>query len=383
MGLMKRVLSESPEDSKRNVARSAESVVRLRSEVRIPPEIQEPGEGHAVEGTGDVKNGQIQGQLPDDFDDAADPLYPDQATKAILQEILNLPATIEGPSHLFSILSRSLQIRKGALLLPDPDERLFVPWTITGFDTTTQRRLRIPEDDLRELFADRSYGIVFFVGEDRRKVKGFFSNREFTVLDTVVLARFLHDGQSLGILILADTPFFGLDPTILRVVWSAFEASASELLYRCREERISRIMSPLLFTQDKIVPMANEALSTEGAAEVGLTFVVVDPAESVDTIASVTLGTDRYRIQQDFLRVLNSLLAGLGSVFVTDENHMVLMHAVRAEDDAQFDNELLMHQVTNKMRAVFGCDAFPEQIRCRIVRFPAESSDIEELAGSL
>lgn len=400
MGLMKRVLTETPPSD----SPTAKPAAAGRTVARGPRPTASDGDATAAESARAASRGvatapptppeqpirtATTGMLPARNAGAgqADPdellIEPEIATNMILRELQSLPATIEAPAHVFGVLKRNLGIKKGALLLPDPDERLFVPWTVTGFDLTTQRHLHIPEIDAKAFFPQFPFRLQYFSADALPRVRRYFSNREFSVLETVVLAPFCYDDRLLAILCIADTPFFRLDRAILSVVFSAFEKPVSELLYRCRDQRIARIQLPLLFSMDQLVPMANEAVSELPGKEPHLLFFVFDPASAVEAIGRFTQDTDTYRIRQDFLRILNTLLAGLGRVFITPDNRMILMFAESVDETNHLDVELLIHQITNRMREVFGREAMSDQIQYRIAHFPEDTTDLEALAGTL
>ncbi|WP_455383501.1 hypothetical protein [Salinispira pacifica] len=311
------------------------------------------------------------------------PLHPEMVTRMVLRELGEIPVTIESAAHLFAMLKRNLLLRKAALLLPDPEESMFVPWSITGFDITTQRRLHIPEETAYTLFSNRVPLMLLFEGDEMRPLEPYFSVREFSALKRLVFCSFFYEARLLAILVIADTPFFGLDPTILQVMYSAFEEGISSLLFRSREERIARIQLPLLFAFDQLSPMAHEALNQAGKGDASILFMEVDPEPAVVRILERTRETDRYRVRQDVLRILNTLLAGLGKVFTLPRHRLLLMRTELDGDTGQLDVDLLSHQLNERLKRFFseltdGDDA----VTCRVVEYPTDSADLEELTAS-
>lgn len=310
-------------------------------------------------------------------------IHPEMVTRMILRELNEIPVTIEAPAHIFAMLKRNLTLQKAALLLPDPDESMYVPWSITGFDITTQRRLHIPEETAYELFTNRVPLMLLFNGQETRELQSYFSVREFTALDRVVLCSFFYEAKLLAVLVVTETPFFTLEPTILQVMYSAFEEGVSTLLYRSRDERISRIQLPLLFAHDQLLSMAQESLSVEQTPDSAILFLEFDAEPAVACITDLARETDRYRVRQDVLRILNTLLAGLGQVFTLSRHRLLLMRTEIEANSHLLDVELLVHQINERLRQYFaeleGSDA---AVTCRLVAYPKDTADLEALTAS-
>ncbi|HUX12807.1 MAG TPA: hypothetical protein VMW87_07240, partial [Spirochaetia bacterium] len=241
-------------------------------------------------------------------DEQTIPIRPEMITRLVLRELNDIPASIEAPAHIFAMLKRNLTLRKAALLLPDPEEQVYVPWTITGFDMTTQRRLHISEETAYELFPNRVPLMLLFSGEETHRLENCFSVREFGSIERIVLCSFFYEARLLAILVITETPFFALDPTILQVMYSAFEDGISGLLFRTRDERISRIQLPLLFTYEQLLPMAHEALRADPDRQPDILFLQFNPEAAVVGILEQARESDEYRVRQDVLRILNTLI---------------------------------------------------------------------------
>ncbi len=310
-------------------------------------------------------------------------IHPEMVTRMILRELSEIPVTIEAPAHIFAMLKRNLMLRKAALLLPDPDESMYVPWSITGFDITTQRRLHIPEQAAYELFNNRVPLMLHFNGPEMEELQSYFSVREYTAFDKLVLCSFFYEAKLLAILAIAEAPFLALDPTILQVMYSAFEEGVSTLLYRSRDERIARIQLPLLFAHDQLLPMAQESLTADKVPDASILFLEFDPEPSVAAIADLARETDRYRVRQDVLRILNTLLSGLGKVFTLPRHRLLLMRTEIEGDSHLLDVELLTHQINERLRQYFAeLDGSDATVTCRLVAYPRDTADLEALTAS-
>ena len=311
-------------------------------------------------------------------------LRPEVVIRSMLDELQTIQPSLEAPAHVFAVLKRNLLLTKAAILLPDPDERTFVPWSLSGFDVTTQRRLHIPEDSAYSLFPRRTASFLLLSGDELQPIEQYLSVREFTTADSVVLAPFFHEAKLLAILVIAETPFFELDHTILQVMYSASEDKIASLLFNSRDTRISHIQLPLLFSHDQLPAMAQEALREHTGEDITLLMLQLSADRAVEGIATHARETDRYRITQDVTRLVNTMISGLGTVFLYPEHRLVLLRLERGGNERRLDVELLLHQMGCRLRDCFGELQKQEVIlEHRLLRYPADSADLEELTGSL
>jgi hypothetical protein len=319
-----------------------------------------------------------------DAEDGNPGLRPELVTRAILRELADIVPTIESPAHVFAMLKRNLNLSKAALLLPDPDERTYVPWSLTGFDVTTQRRLHIPEDTAYSLFSSRVPLFLVLSGIELKSLEPYFSVREYTSAKDIGLAAFFYEAKLLAILVIGETPYFNLDHTIMQIMYSAYEGNLSSLLFRSRDARISRIQIPLLFSHDQLAPMSHELLTENAGNEVQLMLVDINIERAVSVIGKKAPDTDHYRIRQDILRILNTMLAGLGKVFLFPEVRLVLLRADPVNNPHSLDIELLIHQLNEKLKDFF--DELEGQDRIldhRVLNYPKDAPDLEELLSRL
>ncbi len=375
MGLMKRVLTQGRDPDK--PAPGPASGVRSG---------KPPAAGQKTPVTAEARRDSILS------DEHATPIHPEMITRMVLRELNDIPASIEAPAHIFAMLKRNLTLQKAALLLPDPEEQVYVPWTITGFDLTTQRRLHISEETAYSLFPNRVPVMLLFSGDETRQLQNCFSVREFGTIKRIVLCSFFYEARLLAILVITETPFFALDPTILQVMYSAFEDGISRLLFSSREARISRIQLPLLFTYEQLSPMAHEALRENPDRQPEVLFLQFNPETAVARILEQARESDRYRVRQDVLRILNTLIAGLGKVFVLPKNQLLLMRTEQFPERAGtetdrnphlLDVELLVHQINQRLKQFFTeLQGYDNAVSCRLVIYPRDSADMEELTAS-
>ena len=104
---------------------------------------------------------------------------------------------------LFQLLCRDLVIKKGFLLIPDNEGDIFIPASSLNIDITTMRHLRIERIILETQF--HYYNEIISSGDNRIKLfKQYFSIREFSALNSLMLVPFYRGGTLSAILAIID-----------------------------------------------------------------------------------------------------------------------------------------------------------------------------------
>jgi hypothetical protein len=145
---------------------------------------------------------------------------------------------MDAPVSLFSNFLESFHITKGALLLPGPDALLFIQVASKGYDLTTLRRLRIPAEDhfIKETNV--------YSGKDLLPFRSFFSIREFSVIEKMLVIPGLLDGSPAAYIIVTEGDnFLFSDPPHFpgELLSSISEASHAFTFPGMREERLFTI----------------------------------------------------------------------------------------------------------------------------------------------
>jgi hypothetical protein len=286
-----------------------------------------------------------------------------------------LPESIQLPAHLFSSLVAALQIGKGALLLPDYDENLFVPWASTGIDTTTLHRLRIPDEDVDAIQARGLSGIIW-KDDEVRSFAPYFSRREASRLDKILLFPFVSAGTVQALLILLETPYLDQQSEFLRLILAAVGEPAALAIQKQRYRYLEVIRHAVVFKGSEW-PLVAERL-TERAPR-GIHLLLLRLADVVSQVATANEHLDPYRVWQDVLRIVASLFASTGTVCDFDQNQLLICLHGAIEDDL----ELIVYHIGATI-----ADLLPEVIDVPVLRFdsreyPSDGADLLQLAHSL
>lgn len=242
------------------------------------------------------------------------------------------------PVRLFARFRHSLAIKKGALLLPDPDGAFFSPWSSIGFDRTTEHRMRIPESQVPK--------------EERvpasEEFRQFFSVREFSLLSEIYLYPFVKDDTTLALLLITESPYLRKNRPFLSVICAAVSDAVASLIYENRDERIRGARLQASFSLDELALHLEEL---DSGARQNLKLVLLSANKAVGALVQGGETGDEYRIRQDVVRVLAAMVSGIASIADVGDGRLLLA----MYDGEKSDLDLLLHQLSYQTG-----DLFPE-----------------------
>jgi hypothetical protein len=254
---------------------------------------------------------------------------------------------LEYPADLFSVLKKHLSIKKGALLLPENETEFFVPWSITGFDKTTQRRMRIASGLMHNALRIGESKTIVTRLKEIESFSACFSSREAALAEYLLLCFFTAEEKITGILLVADSPYLFLNTSILRLFFAAISALASPVLAGSRSPRLRKRRDHGLVRKDRFLSSLKK-YAENLPKDASLTLFTVDVKDLVREILASHPDIDNYRVLQDMSSVIETLLADC-PVFVSSSKKKILA----ATQTGKYDSALFIHQVSLRLRGLF------------------------------
>ena len=253
----------------------------------------------------------------------------------------------EYPAELFAALKKNLSIKKGALLLPENDTGIFAPWSIVGFDKTTQHRMRIaPELAYRILGTSETKTLLTSLN-DMQSFAPCFSSREAALAEQLLVCFFTSRDMINGILLVADSPWLFLDDALLRMAFTMITEITAPRLAQARSARLHKRRDHGHMRKDRFL-VSLKSYAKQLSAEGILTFFTVDAKTLVAQILESNPGVDEYRVMQDVAAVIGTLLVE-SPVFASAKEKKILAATL----EGQFDSELLAHQMSLMINKLF------------------------------
>lgn len=286
-----------------------------------------------------------------------------------------MPRGIEFPSHLFATLAQHLGITKGAILLPSHADGSYTAWASIGLDQTSVHRLSIPEHEIKELYNDQPAGVT--LREDASRILApYLSRREAAMLETVVLFPIANDTTIGGVLVVAASPYLAEHEEYLRTILAAVGTPAASLVRKYRLERSDVMHRAIIFHRDELSTLAGRLAEKAGDS---ITVATLELTDAVAQIAASNDYLDTYRVWQDMLNVIATMLSGTGTVCDLESHRLVaFLHA-----EQELDLQLFVHQIAATLVRLF--PELPAQpvIRYETAVYPDDGDDLAELAARL
>jgi hypothetical protein len=274
------------------------------------------------------------------------------------------------------MLSEHLKLEKAALLLPEPDSGELAPWSIRGFDRTTEHRLRIPPQEMSGHVLDPEAAVTVLSGSRVQPLAPYLSQREFDLLDSAALVPFRHKDRLLGLLLIARSPYLAESADVLDIAFSAISRPIASILHQNRDVRLEGSAERAILDESELRAMSAEL----GRPENGRAAVAVfEIEELVSAIAGSAEDVDRFRIRQDVLRVIAAIVSEVGTIGTSSSGRVMLLFA----DDAQLDPNLVLHQLSLQLAELFEGIETPPDLNAEVRRVDHDRERVDEVVAEL
>ncbi|GEM_PF-6754261 len=273
-----------------------------------PPQIENEDINRALAANKEASEGRETTHPEEPFDSGK--------IESLISEIERIPEGLETPVLLFSKIRDFIGIRKGAILLYDPLHMVFAPWSSIGYDETTLHRLRIPlgANDSFNSLADGNIQLI--EADTRNEYKNYFSNREFSLIEKIILVPMIHKNKLNAVFLITQ-----LDNeeqlTIQHMshFFKTLDKTVSKKIYDAREEKLQLLKELKPEDLQSLKSLVKKDILYAKSINAGLhlftmhfkTLTERDYWEKETTI-------DRFRIDEDIARILRSLFSGIGRV---------------------------------------------------------------------
>ena len=270
------------------------------------------------------------------------PLSDNHLTRDLVAESKALSDGVELPSRLFTTLRKRLSLTKSALLLYDPMRLEYAPWASHGFDQTTLHRMRIPLG-ANETFNALANGDPLEVTNpaQRAAFQRFFSSREFSVLERIILCPYIFEDTLVGVLLITEAhpPFSGAAAFLSCLKDVA--ADVAPLLQRARGFLMklsqARAARPPATPEEQVARL----LESNQARGRKMLFLSLNLGSYVREIAAGHEDLDLFRLREDVRSLLDAFLADLGVAIMLSGGALLVCLQEASRDDIP----LFLHQL--------------------------------------
>lgn len=287
----------------------------------------------------------------DDEDSPQDVIEFDEsdALGKLVSFIQNTVPNLHTPAKIFSLLEDIFTIQKGALLICDHVNPQFVPIAFSGYDKTTQSRLRIPLSIVSDLFTDKNEAL--FLGKDEISfLKPYFSVREFSLIDEICLYPFSHhDDDIIGILIATESSvIFSKRNTLFSDFVTSFD-QISNLIYSSREKLFKNISQAKIKTNENLLQEIETSITKADENNTELFFLKVSVTSILEELRKNTENVDIFQIQNDIIHLLKTMMPESENIFLIDYGTLLIILTGRYH----INEHLFTHQLVTSLKNLF------------------------------
>ncbi len=305
-------------------------------------------------------------------------------SRLIIEDARALSDGVELPSRLFTTLRKRLSITKGALLLYDAVRLEYAPWASFGFDQTTLHRMRIPLG-ANETFNALANGEPLNVTDpgQRAAFQPFFSSREFSNLEHMILSPYIFEDALVGVLVVTEIRHPFSRPEELLSCLKTVAGDVAPLLQRARgflmkwnQARANRAPTT---PEDQVARI----LGSPALRGKRLLFLSLALAPYIRAIAEENEDLDLFRLREDVRSLLDAFLADLGEAIMLPAGALLVSLQGLQRDEVP----LFIHQLRYFLDSRFAATRAEEPssliqvLKSRM--WPDEGSDVRELVSFL
>ncbi|GAB4370485.1 MAG: hypothetical protein Kow009_06940 [Spirochaetales bacterium] len=266
----------------------------------------------------------------------------EQKARQILKNLANLKQSYEAPAQWFRILKDHLEIKKGALLLPDSDEGVLSPWVLTGYDRTTYFRLRIPISYIYSIFHRTQHTCTRLTREELTDLAPYFSSREFGLIEGLLVYGIFFEEKLIGVLLVSESSILDEDLRILNLLFSVIDELSASLLYLSRSEKQEKLKPHIFFDLSAF----NAAVPSNMKEDILLFSMDTRPIVRLFQANNPEL--DPFFLLRDIASFLSNFLEGAPVLIHPQASTIYFLQMA-----PRMDKDLLIHQLESALKRLF------------------------------
>ena len=271
---------------------------------------------------------------------------------------------------LFELLCRDLVIKKGSLLIPDNEDITFVPASCLNMDITTTRHLRIERIILETQF--HHYNEIISSNDNRIKLfKQYFSIREFSALNSLMLVPFYMGGALSAILVIIDPKKETLE------VAGEISLNSEKLINKLLNSRkpffnLTKVkkkdinINPVIVLQNFIDNNISE--------EITILIVNIQITNLKNAVIKLLPNTDSFEISNNIVSSIKSLIRNSGKLVEISSDQYVLFYKIKSGTTPG----LVLHQINVAISSFFNLSVSLPEIKVDIRIFSSSENNSAE-----
>ncbi len=287
-----------------------------------------------------------------------------------IEKVKLLKQGYEYSLKLFEELSIVLDFTKGALLLLDSEINVFVPITYKNLDLTTSRHLRIKKNILLNQFKD--YNKIINISDSKIKLfKQYFSIREFSALNSIIILPFYNTGILTAILLVVD-PF-----TEIVKIFNDITSDTEKFILKLIESQ-KPFSKSTKFNSNFEIPEPQLVLQEyiDNNNIDGISFLVVKINFTLLENALIKLlpNSESYNINNNIITSITQLISPTGKLIKINYNNYLLFYKIKTGKTSG----IILHQINLAISTFFNLSEPLPPIEAEIKTIPDNLAETAE-----
>ncbi|MFO7849770.1 MAG: hypothetical protein R6V67_07395 [Spirochaetia bacterium] len=207
-------------------------------------------------------------------------------------------------------------------------------------------------------------------------LRNHFSVREFDSLDNILIVPFHHQDTVIGLLIIAESSV-SLDEQEKFLLEEI--DSLSDFLFKSRENFYTK-PAGTLYRPEQSTEITHDLIEKAKKEDKNLIIIKLETTRIVEHLLSCLDNADPYRLRQDIVRIISSMVGENGRVIFSEYSYCLLL--IEAKSITR--GKLLLHQIYNSLNSYFALDNTPlPQISSAERHFPKDGATADTLLEGL
>ncbi|MCL2705458.1 MAG: hypothetical protein FWE72_04530 [Spirochaetaceae bacterium] len=285
---------------------------------------------------------------------------------SILKSFKKKKKKLSAPLDIFNIFVEYFTLTKGSLLILNQASENFTVWALAGYDYTTANRLRIPEQDIKNIFSEEKKPLLL---DDNllQKIKKYFSSREFSNLESMLLIPFFTVNNDLfAFLMISKSAYDTAFSDILNYYDNFYPALNDALLHFFNTIKINP--NPAIFVQyNKIYNTIEESIEKYNYSN---PFVAIfDSSKFLDSVSDLIDKNFKTNFYNNIIDLLSSFVSNNGNIFIANNTISILKDAPSLND-----KDMIAYQIS-----FFIKNLIPQPLNNQEKSKPNKESEDQEL----
>ena len=261
---------------------------------------------------------------------------------SVIKKFKKKKKNLSAPLDVFNIFVDYFSLAKGSLLILNQSCEYFSAWALAGYDYTTANRLRIPEQDVKNIFSEETKPLVLN-SKLLKKINKYFSSREFANLDSVLFIPFFTNNNDLfAFLMFSDFSGPANDKTFSDILnnYDIFYPVLNDaLLHFFNSIKINP--NPAIFIKhDKIYGAIKESIKKYNYSNPFVLFF--DGNKFLDSVSGVIDKNFKNNFYNNIIDLFSSFVSNNGNIFIADNNTISILKDAPSLND----KDMIAYQIS-------------------------------------